>query len=73
MNEFEKHQRKINNSLTRIDKNISNIQEGLKGLSFEVKLMRSEFLEFMDSASDSIAEKLINDDKPKSDGENKSK
>jgi|AntRauTorckE6833_2_1112554.scaffolds.fasta_scaffold83300_2 archaellum component FlaC len=73
MNEYEKNQRKINNSLIRIDKNITNILEGLEGLSDEVKSLRHEFLEFMDVAAASIAEKLANEDEHKSDSKNKSK
>jgi archaellum component FlaC len=73
MNEYEKNQRKINNSLIRIDKNITNILEGLEGLSDEVKSLRHEFLEFMDVAAASIAEKLTNEDEHKSDSKNKSK
>ena len=73
MNEYEKHQKKINFYLSRIDTNITNIQEGLGGLSDEVKSLRFEFLDFMDSAADSIAEKIAIEDKHKSDGKNKSK
>jgi hypothetical protein len=73
MNEYEKHQKEINYYLVRIDKNITNILEGLGGLSDEVTSLRHDFLEFMDSASESIGEKLANADKHKSDGKNKIK
>ncbi len=56
--ELEKRQKRINQILSRIEKNISKLESETCWLSEVIKLLKKDFLEFVDFTSSEITDKL---------------